>query len=290
VLTALETVGATNWDDQACEFMSEGILRTAHNVCVDRVSKIMKLAGAQVNESEDAYAEFKTTVDQFYKTLDENNRVEMQVFVDLYEAIRHIHNIAVDEKNALLCAESAGYLDELLPIIQQEAEPCLESVEAAADWLWNIVETNLETQDWSVSNTPHVTVSGDHPAMAEKARKKYTPASDASGDWGDSAPVSDGSSYRSGEADAMRNRAMGNEGGGDTYPSLRNPYVPTPYGDYTIKGEKHVDTDSGQLAHSGGQETWPALKNPYVPQAETPQTDKMNRSRQGEKEDLVVDQ
>jgi hypothetical protein len=289
IKVALETVNAANWDDQICEFMSEGILRTAHKVYIDRVAKIMKLAGATVNEkSEDPYAEFKSTVDKFYVSLDENNRVEMQVFVDLYEAIRHVHEIALDEENQLLRTEASSYLESLLPIIQQEAEPTLEVAEDAAEWLWNIVETNLDTQDWNVSNTPHISVSGDHPAMAEKARKGYAPASDFSGNWGDVAPASDGASYTGGEADEMRNRAWGNEaGGGDTFPSLKNPYTPTPFGDYKIKGEKHVDADSGHLAHSGGQDTWPALQNPYVPQAETPQTDKMN---QGREPDLVVDQ
>jgi hypothetical protein len=289
IKVALETAGATNWDDQTCEFMAEGILRTAYKTYVDRTAKIMKLAGAPVNEkSEDPYLEFKDVVDKFYVSLDENNRVEMQVYVDLYEAIRHIHELAVEEQNNVVRSESASYLESLLPIIQQEAEPKLEVAEDAAEWLWTIVESNLETQNWNVSNTPHITLSGDHPAMAEKARKGYTPASDSSGNWGDVAPASDGASYKGGEADTMRNRAWGNEaGGGNTFPSLRNPYVPSPFGDYKIKGEKHVDADSGQLAHWGGQDTWPALQNPYVPQAETPQTDKMNKGREP---DLVVDQ
>jgi len=288
IKTALETVNASNYDDQTCEFMAEGILRMAHSTNVDRVSKILRLAGATVGESsEDAYAEFKNVVDTFYPSLDEASQLEMQVFVDLYEAMRHVHKIANEENNHAVRAESASHLNELLPILQLEVEPSLEVAESAAEWLYDLVETNLNTKDWSVSNTPHITVSGDHPAMGEKARHPYTPARDFSGDWGDPAPVSDGASYRGGEADLMRNRAYGNLGGSDVFPSLQNPYVPTPFGDYKIKGEKHVDADSGQLAHWGSGDTWPALQNPYVPQAVTPYTYKMNH---GNEPDLVVDQ
>jgi hypothetical protein len=284
---ALEMANATNYDDQTCEFMAEGILRMAHGTNVDRVSKILRLAGASVDENaEDAYAMFKNTVDNFYPSLDEASQLEMQVFVDLYEAVRHVHKIASEESNHAIRAESAGHLNELLPILQLEIEPSMEVAESAAEWLADLVETNLHTKDWSVSNTPHITVSGDHPAMADKARQKYAPAADGSGDWGDVAPVSDGASYKGGEADLMRNRAYGNLGGSDVFPSLHNPYVPTPFGDYKIKGEKHIEADSDQLAHWGTGDTWPALQNPYVPQAVTPYTYKMNH---GNEPDLVVD-
>jgi hypothetical protein len=288
IKSALETAGATNYDDQTCDFMAEGILRTAHHAYVDRVAKILKLAGARVDEgAEDPYMIFKTVVDQFYPALDENATVEMQVFVDLYEALRHVHKIATEENNVSLRAEASMHLNELLPIVQQEIEPSLEVAESAAEWLSLLVETNLETKDWDVSNTPHITVSGDHPAMAEKARKSYAPAPDFSGDWGDPAPASDGASYKGGEADLMRNRAYGNLGGSDVFPALNNPYVPTPFGDYKIKGEKAIEADSDQLAHWGTGDTWPGLQNPYTPAAVTPYTYKMNH---GKEPDLVVDQ
>jgi hypothetical protein len=287
IKVALEAVNAANYDDQTCEFMAEGILRMAHNTNIDRISKILRLAGATVDESsKDAYAEFKNVVDTFYPSLDEASQLEMQIFVDLYEAVRHVHKIANEENNHVIRAESASHLNELLPILQLEVEPSLEVAESTAEWLSNLVETNLNSKDWSVSNTPHITVSGDHPAMADKSRHSYAPASDFSGDWGDPAPVSDGASYRGGEANLMRNKAYGNLGGSDVFPSLQNPYVPTPFGDYKIKGEKHVDADSGQLAHWGTSDTWPSLQNPYVPAAVTPYTYKMNH---GNEPDLVVD-
>ena len=101
--------------------------------------------------------------------------------------------------------------------------------------------------------------------MSQIAKKGYSPDADFSDDWGDSAPVSDGKSYKNGLADEMRSRSWSNIGGKDTYPSLDNPYVPSPFGDYKIKGEKTIDGDSDQLAHAGGQDTWPSLQNPYMP-------------------------
>src|SRR5581483_9487505 len=37
---SLDNLGVTNFDDQICNFMSEGILRVAHDAYKDRVSKI----------------------------------------------------------------------------------------------------------------------------------------------------------------------------------------------------------------------------------------------------------
>lgn len=267
---ALESVNATNFDDQTCEFMAEGILRSAHHAYVDRVAKVLRLAGASVQEYvEDAYAAFKAVVDKFYPSLDETTRLEMQVFVDLYEALRHVYDLAKEESNEAVVAETAAHLDELIPILRREVEPSLDIAEAAAAWLYDLVESNLEGSDWTVSNNVHITVSGDHPDMAKKAKQGYTPSSDFSGDWGDPAPVSDGKSYR-GNSEEMRSNSWSNIGGEDTYPSLKNPYVPQPFGDYKIKGEKTVDGDSGHLAHWSDSETWPSLQNPYVPKSVTP--------------------
>ena len=84
----------------------------------------------------------------------------------------------------------------------------------------------------------------------------------------------------------MRNRSYGNEAGPDVFPALQNPYVPKPYGTYTMKGEKGVDKANDATGQWGSGDTWPDLQNPYVPKAETPQSYKMNH---GKEADLVVD-
>ena len=287
IKACLDMSGDTNFDDQTCEFMAEGILRTAHDAYVDRVAKITKLAGATVSEnSEDVYEEFSKIVNEFYTHLDENTQLEMQAFDDLYEALRGVIAIAEEERNREVFEETANHLDNLLAIIEGESSPSLTVAENAASWLYDLIETNLGGMPWSVSNNTHISINGDHPELAKKANHGYTPSSDFSGDWGDAAPASDGQSYKSGHAKEMRDNAWGNIGGNDTYPSLSNPYVPSSYGDYKIKGEKHIDSDSDQIAHRGGSDTWPNLQNPYVPNAENSQSYKMN---QGKEQDLVVD-
>ncbi|RDJ35597.1 MAG: hypothetical protein DWQ19_12330 [Crenarchaeota archaeon] len=281
---SLSAVGASNYDDQTCTFMAEAILRTAHDSYVDRVSKILTLAGATVEEDvEDAYEAFQGVVDNFFPSLDESSALEMQAYIDLYDALRSAYNISESDT---LKSETSTHLHELAAIIEQEVEPSLEVAVAAAEWLSHLVETNLETSGWNVSNNVHITVSGDHPAMGQKAKQGYSPANDGSGDWGDVAPASDGKSYKGGEADAMRGSSWGNIGGGDVYPSLQNPYTPKPFGDYKMKGETHIDNESNPLGHSGGSDAWPALQNPYQPHAETPGSYKMNH---GKEADLVVD-
>jgi hypothetical protein len=83
----------------------------------------------------------------------------------------------------------------------------------------------------------------------------------------------------------MRNRSWSNWGNGETYPELKNPYIPKPFGDYTGT-EKGVDKASDATSQWSSSDTWPALQNPYVPKAETPESYKMNG---GKEEDLVVD-
>lgn len=280
--SALEFASVKSYDDQMCEFMAEGILRVAHNSYVDRVDRVMKLARVDASEAQDKYIEFQRACNEFYPSLDESNRLEMQVYVDLYETLRHIYKTAHDDGNFEVKQETASHLNDLHPIVSLEVEPDLEVARAAAEWLAQIVETNLDGGTWDVSNSVHITTTGEHPAMAQKAKQGYSPAADASGDWGDSAPVSDGKNYKGGLADEMRGNSWGNIANNDTYPSITNPYIPKPFGSYEIKGEKTVDADSNQLAHSGGGDTWPALQNPYVPKSVTPI---MNH---GKEADLIV--
>ncbi len=285
IAEALESVNATNYDDEMCDFMSEAILRTAHETYTDRVEKVNQLSGNKIDKSfEDAYEAFKVVANEFYAQLDEHAANDMQVFVDLYEAVREVFNIAVEYKDAELKSECAIHLNELAAIIEQSVAPSLEVALEAAEWLNDIVETNLEGGEWDVSNNVHITTNGDHPITSKHAAKGYAPSSDFSGDWGDELPVSDGKSYKSGEADKMKNNSWGNIGGKDTYPDLSNPYLPQS-GTFKIHGEKAVEDDDG-LATWGGKDTWPSLENPYNPKAETPYTYKMNG---GKEKDLIVD-
>jgi len=272
IKSCLETAGAVHFDDQTCEFMAEGILRLAHNTYTDKVNRVVRLSGNKTPEGDDAYLGFAEMVDVFYPTLDETHKLEMQVFVDLYSAIREVYEAAQADDNTLVATEAANHLNELASIIRGHVEPEVTVVESAVDWLTELVETNLETSDWNPSGSVHTTLNGDHPKMAELAKKGYSPAADGSGDWGDPAPVSDGKSYKGGLADEMRGNSWGNIGGEDAYPSLSNPYVPKA-GEFKIKGEKDIDSDSDQLATDQG-DTWPTLQNPYVPKSVVPQLNK----------------
>jgi hypothetical protein len=278
---SLETVGATNYDDQTCEFMAEGILRVAHDSFVDRVKSIVKVAGTEIAaDVEDQYEAFQKVVSDLYPRIDETVVTQMQVYVDLYEALRNVYQISTENG---IKVQTAGHLNELAAILKKEMPLNVEVVREAAEWLARLVETNLEGSAWTVSNKPHQTVSGDHPAMAQKAKQGYTPASDFSGDWGSEAPVSDGKSYKGDLADEMKNRSWANIANGETWPELSNPYVPKPFGEFTMKGEKGADTAADSTSQWSSGDTWPALQNPYVPQASIP---KMNN---GKETDLVVE-
>lgn len=277
----LGQIGVTNYDDKTCEFMAEGILRTAHSTYVDRVNRIMSLAKASVQEgAEDQYPHFQQVVKSFFATLDESTVLEAQVFVDLYNATLEVRRAALESDLEALRREASDYAGELKSIIDGESEASLEIATQVATWLHNIIETNLEGMDWSVEKDAHISINGDHPAMMEKAKKGYSPASDFSGDWGDPAPQIDGEKmgYKTGAAEETRNRSWGNKGGNEVWPALNNPYVPKA-GEYTMKGEPGVDKNhdaEGEAQWQSG-DTWPNLNNPYVPKATKTHVSDANR-------------
>lgn len=276
---SLDNQDDKHYDDDVCNFLAEGILRTAYDSYKDRVEKVLRLAR---NSDCQEYECFGETVAVFYPQLDESTKLQMQAFYDLCSAVGEIANTARRTSDAALREDAEGYLRDLYAVCEGRIEPDLELAEEAAMWLKNLVETNLETSPWNPTNSVHTTISGDHPKMAQNAQHSYKPSADFEGGFS-TAPVSDGKSYKGGMEDEMRNRSWGNMG---EYPSISNPYVPKPFGDYTMKGETGVDKNSDSGLAQIQKDTWPSLTNPYVPKAETPQTYKMNH---GKDADLVVD-
>jgi len=268
VKEALESVGATNFDDETCLFISEGILRTAHDAFVDRIEKIVRLAGGRLDErAEDKYAAFRGIADEFYKRLDETVALEMQAYVDVYEALRQVHEAAKEEGNEEVANETAEHLDDLLPIVTGKADQDLDTLADAAEWLDDVVEASMP-EDWK-TDAPHVTHDGEHPELAKKGRHYQSPA-EMQGNTPDAHHTSDGKVSPE-AAQELANDGWSNIGGEGVYPSLDNPYVPK--ADHPkIKGEKSVDDDSEQLAHWGSDETWPSLQNPYSKASVTPKS------------------
>lgn len=289
VKAAFEALNVKSYDDEVCTFLAEGILRKATEAYQERVERIMKIAGVQPDKkSEDLYEDFQKVASEFYQYLDENNKLETQMYVDLYNSLVEVHKMAAVEGNELVKSEADAFLRDLYNIVENGAEPDLELAEEVAGWLYDLIETNLDSKDWDVSNRPYHTVSGEHPDMEKKAKVGYSPASDFSGDFKDPAPVSDGA-WKLGkgkeDAEEMRNRAWGNIGNDEeVFPAINNPYVPKAPSVWKMKGEPNA-TDDGDNDWSRYQsnDTWPNLNNPNVPKGETPQ------SYKAKTDNLVVD-
>lgn len=289
---ALRNANVASFDDKTCDFMAEGILRTAHAAYGDRVKQILHLASAtKIEEGVDAYEHFQTTVENFYPSLDEKFGLERKVFVDLYDSLADVYKKADRQGNKTVKNESASYLNELSDILNDKVKPQIEFAEEAANYLAQVIETNLESGTWVVSNSPHITVNGDHPDMAKKASHGYTPSKDSSGNWGDEAPAigQEDHNYKSGKhAKTMRHNSWGQEGGSDVFPSLNNPYIPKTFGDFTMKHEKGVDKDNKDWSLHQGKDTWPNLKNPITPKEDGGVGGKGYKMKNGSDTDLVV--
>jgi hypothetical protein len=272
VALALDTAGVTNYDDQICRFMSEGILRMAHEAYEDRVDRIKKLANkTDIKESDDKYVDFQKMISEFFPTLDESTQFEMKMFEDLYNAAVEIRRFALESENDVIRSEATEFITELESVLNGHTMPSLELAADVADWLETLAEANLpgagETMD--VVKTPHHTVTGDHPQMAKNAKVPGIPSNHL-GDWGDSAPMIGQDSMAWNHGDEARNRSWSNQGGKDTWPTLSNPHVPKPFGDYKMKGEKSVEDDGDGFGTWQDGDTWPALNNPYIPKAVLP--------------------
>ncbi len=266
---ALSITNSKNYDDQVCTFMAEGILRKAHAAYAEKVQQIMHLAAApKMEENTDEYGHFQHVVEQFFPMIDEKFGLERKAFADLYESLRKVYDKANRRGDSALKNEAASYLNDVAEILNNNSRPDLELAVEAATWIKTIIETNLESGAWNVSNAVHVTVNGDHPDMAKKAAHSYKPASDFSGNWGDPAPMldPDGKGYKGNAPEQARSKSWGNVGGHDTYPTLSNPYIPKSFGDYKIKGE--TDSNDDLLGQKQSSDTWPNLQNPYLPKAE----------------------
>lgn len=280
---ALSMMGEINYDDQSCTFMAEGILRVAHNVHADRVNRIASLARMDVNEeSEDPYVEFQDAVKDFYNQIDKDMAVENSVFEDLQGVLLELRHTALAAEDEEMRSEVSEYLESVERVISGESKGYLDLAEEVAEFINVFVETNLETRPWDVIKQPYRTTVGEHPQMKTWAKWSYDPASDFDGDWGDPAPTltDDGGTYKGGKgaANLRSSWATKYSGGEDTYPSLGNPYVPRPFGNYKIKGEKNLEGDSGNaLGQYGGTETWPNLDNPYIPKSVKPHANAMDR-------------
>ena len=267
VKTALESANAGNFDDESCAFLAEALLRTVHENFVDTVAKIVKIAGGEINETAaDKYAAFKTVAEGLYARLDEQAALEMQAFVDVYEALRQVHEMAKEEGNGDIAEITGIHLDGLLPIVTGKVDADYDVLGEAAEWLYDIVEAS-SPENWEVE-APVVSDSGEHPVLLKKG--KQTPYdSEKPGTTPEQHHTSDGKEVQGSAAKELAGDGWSNIGGDGVYPSLDNPYVPKAEVP-KIVGEKDVDSDSDQLAHWGDNDTWPNLQNPYSKASVTP--------------------
>lgn len=273
ISAALEMANVTNYDDQTCQFIAEAILRTAHNAFTDRVKKIGTFAGSEKDLTsecktcEDSYLEFKNVVDEFYVNLDESDNADLNVFKDLFTALNEIYKISKEIGDEVTKSEVEEFMHECVAILNRESNIDLDLAEEITNYLGDLIESNVAgaTSNWDVSNDVHVSLTGgDHPRLNWIAKQKDATPSNYPGDYGDPAPVSDGQSYKNGLADEMRGNSWGNFANDDTYPDMKNPYTPKPFGDYKMKEKSAVD-DENNLSQWQSNDTWPNLKNPYIP-------------------------
>jgi hypothetical protein len=264
---ALDSANISNFDDSTCSFMAEAILRTAHNAYTDKVRKIGTLAGAkndvtaECQNCKDSYRDFSEVSQNLFDQLDESLETEINIFTDLYRALNEAHRIAVETGNEATRIEIADFMRECSAIINRGAVPDLELAETIAGYISDLTESE---EGWD--HDVEVNSTGDH-SMTKWNAKQSSVSSNNTGNWRDAAPVSDGKTYNKGYADEMGHGALGNTASSDTWPDIKNPYVPK-FIAPKVK-EKSISSEDG-LGDDQFQNTWPKLNNPLSPKPVMP--------------------
>jgi hypothetical protein len=150
---------------------------------------------------------------------------------------------------------------ECSAIINRGAVPDLELAETIAGYISDLTESE---EGWD--HDVEVNATGDH-SMTKWNAKQSSVSSSNTGSWRDAAPVSDGKNYNKGHADEMGYSALGHSTSSDTWPDIKNPYVPK-FIAPKVK-EKAISSEDG-LGDDQFQNTWPKLNNPLSPKPVMP--------------------
>lgn len=247
--------GARNFDDEVCEFLADGVLRTAHKTYTDRVGKMFNIAGKQGDV--DDFDQFSMVSEAVYKKVDSDAAAELQVFKDLYRSLSEVNQTSRAMGDDTTKLETLSLLRVCENIINQTASADLEVAEDLALYLETLTEAvDFDGSAWQVMQ-PHVSPVGDNPFIHKYATENGAPGAHT-GPF-KSSPMSDGKNVKVDVEDYYTGMK-----GSELSPNVSNPYAPKP-GDFKMHGEKSVGEDSDDLATFQGGDTWPNLKNPYLP-------------------------
>jgi len=250
----LENSGATNYDSDTCDFLADGILRTAHKAFSENVCKIYEAAGK--NAVVDDYNEFVTLSEKVLPMIDAQEGKFMQVFSDLYRGLTEVYRTAERAGDTATLAETASLLSDVEEVLNRKQPASMRIALESAIYLQAISESaTMDSQEWHVAK-PHVSLTGDNPAVHKLATMDGIPGKNTGAY--SSSPFSDGKSVQVGVEDHYTSMK-----GNDLYPNMTNPYAPKP-GEFTIKGEKSIENDKEYTKFSGA-DVFPSLKNPYIP-------------------------
>lgn len=250
----LETSGANNYDSDTCEFLADGILRTAHKAFSENVCKIYEAAGR--NPVVDDYNDFINLSEKVLHMIDAQEGKFMQVFSDLYRGLTEVYRAAQQAGDSATSAETASLLADVEEVLNKKQPASMRVALESALYLQTLAESSdMDSDTWHVAK-PHVSLSGDNPAIHKYADVNGSPGAHP-GPF-KSSPVSDGKSVHANVEDyytAMK--------GSEVFPNVSNPYVPKA-GAFKIKGEKSVE-DENEYTNMSGADVLPNLKNPYIP-------------------------
>lgn len=256
---ALEASDSKNYDDETCQFMAEGILRTAHHAYDDSVRKIFQINNQETSEDYESYRE---ACEKVFPVLDDQYNREFQSFVDTYKMLDEALNIVSKNNGSnIIKAKIAEALEDLESIVSGKSSLNYNALESGNNLIKSLTEAfNLPMSSNTIGDydKPHTSLGGDHPVLAKKAKVDAFP-SKYNGDY-KGVVTSDG--QKIGVDDAAKSAHT--SGGKDIFPSLNNPYILKDVIPH-VNDKDPNNVEGNNLATHQDSDTWPNLSNPYIP-------------------------
>lgn len=250
---ALVMAEATNWDDKTCDVLSESILKTAHQAYAEKVARVYKIAGVKPQNDYDNYQELASSV---FEHLDDINNSQRKMYNDLYESLAEIHKVVDYLNDVSTKFKIESYMSECANVVENKTPANNVISEEIAVLLKIIAEANIPgAGEWHVSDTPHISLTGENPATAQNAKVDAVP-SKYNGDFSETeAEASEGNGANKKVASDLKNAYTAH--GKDLYPNLSNPYTP--------KAGKFGHDVENSWTKKSSEDVYPTLRNPYIP-------------------------
>ena len=127
VAESLKFSGVNSFDDNTCEFLADGIQRTAVGMYGDRVNRIIRASGFEAKG--EAFDDYAAAAQEIFPKLDESRNFEMKMFEDLWNATSEVRKVKLESvrTEGFVGSDAANYMGDLEEVLKLVVNPLISS-------------------------------------------------------------------------------------------------------------------------------------------------------------------